>query len=321
VVPGPVSGAQSSVSASPATFAAGGSGTTITVTARDADNNLIGGAAVTLSSNGSNFAFGSTSLTTGPNGPTLGKATTTYTSTKAEAKSISAQITAGATMVTPAPATVTVTAGAPSATVSTVAATTPVIGLANQSTVTITVMDANGNPVSGRTVTLAFVSGTGGTITQPASTTSPAGTTQGSIASSTGGPYVVSATVSGGTPTLITQTASSTFLLSFAGDIEHLFTEGQTDTDGNPTTACGSCHLPATGGTVPDLSFAHLTDAHDAGFVVVPGDADNSLLIKALEHDPSLALDELMPSASQQLQQATIDLIRQYINQESTLRP
>ncbi len=125
-------------------------GTTITVTARDANNNLIGGATVTLASTGSGNTFGSTTLTTGTSGATLGKATTTYTSTKAEAKSISAEITAsGVTVDADAgrgdgewrarrrgdvdgdgvPATVT--------------------GLANGSTITITVKDANGNPVSG----------------------------------------------------------------------------------------------------------------------------------------------------------------------------
>ena len=319
VVPGPVSGAKSSVSASPATFTAGGSGTTITVTARDADNNLIGGASVTLSSSGSNFAFGSTSLTTGTNGPTLGKATTTYTSTKAENKSISAQITAGTTTVTPASATVTVTAGAPSATISTVAATTPVIGLANQSTVTVTVKDANGNPVGGRTVTLAFVSGTGGTVTQPTSTTSPlAGVTQGAIGSTTGGSYQVQATVIGGTPTVITPPASATFVVSFGGDIEPLFTVGLTDRDGNPTSACNGCH--PTGGV--DLSFGLITGEHDAGHVVVPGDATNSLLIKALDHDAALnCLTEGGGSTNQLLPQATIDLIGRWINQNGLGQP
>jgi hypothetical protein len=323
VVPGPVSGAKSSVSASPATFTAGGSGTTITVTARDGDNNLIGGAAVTLSSSGSNFAFGSTSLTTGTNGLTLGKATTTYTSTKAEIKSISAQITAGATTASPAAAAVTVAAGAPAAAASTVVATTPVIGLVNngvpsKSTVTITVKDVNSNPVSGRSVTLAFTSGTGagGSIAQPTSATSPGGVTQASITSSTGGTYTVQATVTGGP--LISQPASTTFLVSYATDIGPLFAVGLTDTDGNPTSACNGCH-PSQNGLVPDLSYDHITDSHeDQGFVVVPGDANNSQLIKALEHDASLDQDELMPSASQQLPQATIDLIRRWINQNGT---
>jgi hypothetical protein len=204
-----------------------------------------------------------------------------------------------------------------------VAATTPVIGLVNNglpntSAVTVTVNDVNGNPVSGRTVTLAFANGTGagGTIIQPASATSPGGVAQGSIASSTGGTYTVQATVAGGP--LINQPASTTFLLSYAADIGPLFAEGLTDTDGNPTSACNGCH-PSQNGLVPDLSYEHITDAHeDQGFVVVPGNADNSQLIKALEHDPSLDQDELMPSASQQLPQALIDLIRRWINQNGT---
>ena len=72
---------------------------------------------------------------------------------------------------------------------------------------------------------------------------------------------------------------------------------------------------------MPDLSFAHITDAHDAGFVVIPGDADNSLLIKALLHDSSLQPDELMPSGSQSLPDAVIAKIRLWITQNGTGQP
>jgi hypothetical protein len=93
----------------------------------------------------------------------------------------------------------------------------------------------------------------------------------------------VQATVGGGTPTVISQIASTTVLISFANDIEPVFTQAQTDRNGGLTMACSSCHLPTPSGSVPDLSFAHLTDAHDAGVVVAPGNADGSLLIAALE--------------------------------------
>ncbi|MGH7526817.1 MAG: Ig-like domain-containing protein, partial [Gemmatimonadales bacterium] len=288
VVPGPVSGPNSSVTASPPSFAAGSSGTTITVTARDADNNLIPNAAVVLSSSGPPFTFGSTNLTTGSSGATLGRASTTYTSTKAEGKSISALITTGAVSATPSPANVTVTPGAPSAALSTVTPSpSEVSGLTNASTITITVKDAFGNPISGRPVDLSFVgSDAGGQLTDPSSSTSPAGVATGQLKSTTGGTYQVQATV-GGTPSLtITQTASVTFFLTYDLDIEPLFTQAFANAlpGGGITTPCSSCHLPYItdgSGELPDLSFSQLTFP-----VVVAGNAAGSVLILSLEHTP-----------------------------------
>jgi hypothetical protein len=119
---------------------------------------------------------------------------------------------------------------------------------------------------------------------------------------------------------------SITFLLSFAADIEPIFTVGHPNADPTgaaTTSACSSCHLPyVTNGSVPDLSFAHITDVHDAGNVVVIGNPDASLLIKALEHDGSLLSSELMPATNQRLSPALIQLIRQWIAQDpTTLRP
>jgi hypothetical protein len=322
VVPGPVDQAKSSVTASPGSFAAGSAGTTITVTARDADNNLIGGATVTLASTGSNNTFGSTSLTTGTNGATLGKATTTYASTKAESKSITAQITAGTATVTPAALVVTVNPGAPSAATSTVAASPgTVTGLANGTLITVTVKDANGNVIGGRPVALSLVGNNVGAILNQPSPTNPSGVATAGLFSISGGSYTVQASVVSG-PT-IAQTADVRFLVSFGGDIE----QGIYDTPFNLglagiTTPCKSCHLPyLVGGNIPDLSFAHITDAHDAGFVVIPGDAANSLLIRSLLHDSGLQADELMPSATQFLPDDVIAKIRLWINQNGTGQP
>jgi len=316
VVPGPIDQAKSKITVSPASFAAGSAGTTVTVTARDANNNLIGGATVTVASTGSNFAFQSTSLTTGTNGATLGKATTTYTSTKAEAKSISAQITASGATVSPTPASVTVNAGAANAANSTVSAPSPVTGLTNGSTVTVTVKDAFGNPVSGRTVSLSAGGDPTAPITQPVSSTGSNGQTTGTLKSTTGGTYQVQATVDPlGSAVVITQTASVSFLISFATDIKASIFDVSFDLGAaGVTSPCSSCHLPENA-QVPDLSFAHITDAHDAGNVVVPGNADNSLLVKALLHDASLQADELMPSSGQFLPGPVIDLIKRWINQ------
>lgn len=67
---------------------------------------------------------------------------------------------------------------------------------ASSSTITVTVLNTDGNPVPGRTVTLVINSGTG-TLTQPATVTDAAGQTSGSVVSSTLGTIVIGATVLG----------------------------------------------------------------------------------------------------------------------------
>ncbi len=328
VVPGPISESNSAVAVSPASFVAGSSGTTVTVTARDADNNLIGGASVTLASTGTDFAFGSTTLTTGANGATLGRATTTYTSTRAEAKSVSAEITAAAVTVSPTPATVTVTAGEPSSVTSTLLANpATVLGLVNigaggtprTSQIQATVSDVNGNPVTGRIVTMALIGGAGGgVLAQPIGPTGPMGRTSGRLSSTTGGTYQVQASVVGG-PT-IDQTAQVTFLLTFTDDIEPIFQSPFDGGNGLLTTPCASCHLPyLQNGSLPDLSFAQLTAMSEGEQVVIPGDANGSLLVRSLEHTLPLQA-EWMPSIGQSLPAAVIGRIRQWILQEGTLR-
>ena len=106
-LPGPVSAAQSSVTTAPASIAAssGSVTSTITVTARDANGNVIQGATVALAATG-----GSNALTQ-PAGPTngAGQTTGTISSTLAEVKTISATINGVAITQQP---TVTVTPAA-----------------------------------------------------------------------------------------------------------------------------------------------------------------------------------------------------------------
>lgn len=327
VVPGPVDGTKSSIIAS-SPVAAGANGS-ITVFARDADNNLIGGASVTVASSGTGNSFGSTTLTTGTSGGTLGRATTTFSSTKAEAKSISAQITAGGVTVSPTPASVTVVAGAPSGSTSTVSAPTSVAGLATGALVTITVKDANGNPVSGRTVTLAVTDGPGGELlTQPVSSTGGGGTTTGTLKSTTGGIYTVRATVDG--TTIVTQTAVIQILISFASDIvTGVFDTRFDDGNGGLTLACNGCHLADGGGNDPDLTYtALLTEQHDGDPVALSGNAGVSRLFRAVNQDPGDTelnpLMEWMPSSEQRLPEAIVQRIRRWINQNGeggTLQP
>ncbi|PYP07464.1 MAG: hypothetical protein DMD59_14705, partial [Gemmatimonadetes bacterium] len=147
--PPTVDAAQSGVVASPTTITAGSGTSTITVTARDASGNPVSGVNVVLS------ATGSGNTLTQPAGPTnaSGVATGMLSSTVAGTKTVSA--TAGGVAITQT-AAVTVTAGGVSASQSTVTASpTSITAGSGTSTITVTARDANGNPVSGATVTLS----------------------------------------------------------------------------------------------------------------------------------------------------------------------
>jgi protocatechuate 3,4-dioxygenase beta subunit len=84
-----------------------------------------------------------------------------------------------------------------------VAATSPVAADA-PSTVIVTVIGTDGNPMSGVTVTLAEA-GSGGNVVNPAQPTDSNGQTQGSFSASTPGNYTIQATAGG---VIINQTAS-----------------------------------------------------------------------------------------------------------------
>jgi hypothetical protein len=135
--------------------------------------------------------------------------------------------------------------------------------------------------------------------------------------STTGGTYTVQASVVGG-PT-ITQTVQVGFLLTYTDDILPIFQNPFNLGAAGTTTPCLSCHAPGST-QAPDLSFAQLTQEYESEQVVIPGDPDNSLLVRALEHGPGEATSEFMPSSSQTLPADVIGRIRQWIAQEATLR-
>jgi hypothetical protein len=146
--PGPVDAGTSGVSASPATITAssGSSRSTITVTARDAFDNPVPGAAVTLSATGDGNALTQPAQPTGSDGTTTG----TLSATTPGEHSVSATI--GGTPVAET-ATVTVSAGAPSAAQS--GATVPPGTAGQATTVEIRLRDAQGNDVAGRASAIA----------------------------------------------------------------------------------------------------------------------------------------------------------------------
>jgi acid phosphatase type 7 len=200
VTAGTVSATLSTVAAAPASITASGAPTTITVTAKDGSGNPISGATVVLA------ATGSGNTLTQPAGPTnaSGVATGTLSSTVAEGKTVSATVNGTALTQT---AAVTVTTGAVSATVSTVAAAPASIAAGGgTSTITVTAKDGSGNPISGATVVLA-ATGSGNTLTQPASPTNASGVATGTLSSTVAEGKTVSATVNG---TALTGTATVT---------------------------------------------------------------------------------------------------------------
>jgi adhesin/invasin len=141
--PGAVDAGQSDVSAAPATITAssGSSRSTITVAARDAFDNPIPGATVTLSATGEGNAL------TQPAQPTKSDGTTTGTLSATAPGDRVVSATIGGTPIAET-VTVTVSAGTPSAARS--SATIPAGTAGQGTTVEIRLQDAQGNDVAGR---------------------------------------------------------------------------------------------------------------------------------------------------------------------------
>jgi hypothetical protein len=188
-----VSAALSTVSAvSPIT--AGGPASTITVTARDASGDPISGATVVLTASGSGNTLTQPSVATDGNGVTTGS----LSSTVAEVKDVSATIN-GVAITQHAAVTVNPAASSVSASVSAVGVSPASFTAGGSSTVTVTVRDGGGNPMSGVAVTLA-ISGSGNTITQPP-VSDANGLATGSFNSTGAGTHTVTAVAGGVTLT------------------------------------------------------------------------------------------------------------------------
>ena len=207
--PGPVSGTQSALAANPLTIGAGTGSSAITVTIRDANDNPIPGASVALSATGSGNTLSAAALT-----DASGVYTGSVSSTAAGAKVVSAGATVGG-VTTPVTqtATVAVTPGAVSSTQSALSSDVTTIsadgGTGGVATITVTVRDANLNPISGATVALA-AGGPGNTLSAPGLTDAN-GVYTGTLSSTAAGDKLVSATVTVGVATTpLTQTATIT---------------------------------------------------------------------------------------------------------------
>ena len=170
-VSGGVSAAQSSASASPTTgvTADGAAASTVTVTLEDASGNPISGAAISVGVSGSGQAG---TVTAGASG------SYSFPVTNTVAETVTVTVTANGVQLTQQP-TIGFVAGPVSAASSNVSANPTSNVIANgvaASTVTVTLADANGNPVAGLTNANFLVNLTGSAQAGTVSATGTAGT-------------------------------------------------------------------------------------------------------------------------------------------------
>ncbi len=213
--PGPVDAGQSTltrvtatITACAASCVAGTTASAVLVMARDLYGNAINGATATLVStgNGNTFSPGPTGTTSG-----LGTYTANFSSTVAQAKTISAMV-AGVILIQTASVTVTPAGVSLSnsllsrshATI-TACATSCVAGT-TASTITATVRDAFSNVISGATVTFSSTGGANSFSPAAAGATNASGVFAANFSSTTAQAKTISATVSGA-GTLLTTAA------------------------------------------------------------------------------------------------------------------
>ncbi|MCX5752559.1 MAG: Ig-like domain-containing protein [Candidatus Krumholzibacteria bacterium] len=219
---GAFSAAASTVTVDKTTVVADGTdGVTVTVTVKDAQNNPISGSSVTIESTGTSNTITQPGELTGLDGVAVG----TVKSTKAEGKDITAKVEGVEVSTKPH---VTFTAGPFSASTSDVQVdkTTAVADGVDAIAVTVYALDAQGNGIAGKTVTIA-ATGSGNIYSQPVVVTDGEGRAMGTVKSTVAEGKRISATVDGAD---ITKTVPVTF---GAGILHHFnVTHGGTATAG-----------------------------------------------------------------------------------------
>jgi len=263
--PGSVSATKSTVTANPTSVTADGSTTsTITVTLLDANNNPVSGKTVTLSQ-----GTGSSTISAASGASSAsGVVTFTVKDTKAEGVSYTATDSTDSTTITPT-ASVTFTAGTVNATKSMATAnpTSVTADGSTTSTITVTLLDANNNPVSGKTVTL--LQGTGSSTISAASGASNASGVVTFTVKDTKAETVTYAAKNTTDNITITQTAAVTFTPGAAAKLAF----GQQPTN----TAAGSSITPAVTVQVQDAN----------GNVVTSGTGSTASIAVAIGTNPS----------------------------------
>jgi len=236
---GAPSATQSTVVASPTSglTANGTALSTITVTVRDEQGNLVAGRAVALAVTGTGNSLVQPPAQTDASGVATG----TLASTVAQGKTVTATVD-GSVVLSQQP-TVTFVAGSPSATQSTVVAL-PASGItadgAATSAVTVTVRDAQGNPVAGSAVALT-ATGAGNSLVQPAAQTDASGVATGTLASTVAEAKTVTATVGGSV--VLAQQPTVTFVGFVCGTSQVAFTYHGSGVTYGTVASAGRCWL------------------------------------------------------------------------------
>lgn len=257
---GPISAGRSLLAVSPSSITAGGGPSVVTVTARDAFDNPVAGAAVTLAATGTGTVT-QPAAPTGANGVTTGA----YASTQAGVKTVTAVAggvpLASATGITVNPGPPAVAAGA------TATAFAVRFGQLVTPAPAVSVVDAFGNPIPSTAVTFAVTQGSsaitplGGTVFTNAAGAATVGSWL--IQPSTTAPNVynrLQATVAGGgiagNPVIFTGTADVRYNPDIAGVI-------------GATCSAGGCH----GGIAPSLTYAFLVNGTNYFVAYLPPDS------------------------------------------------
>lgn len=289
--------ANSSITGTSPVVADGVATSTVTITLKDSNNNPLVGTTPTFSANGTNNTASACSAT-----DTNGESTCTLSSTKAEIKTLSI-----ATPISKADGTVTFTAGAPAVATSTITGTSPVTanGIAT-STITVTLLDANSNPVSGVTPTYS-ATGTNNTQTACGTTnasgvttctlasttaetktlsiTAPISKTGGTVVFEAGTPIAANSTITGTGPVVADNTATSTVTVTLR-DASNNPVAGLTPTfsttgTGNTQTACSvtnasgvsTCTVKSTKAEVKTLAIVTPVAKSDGTVTFIAGAA------------------------------------------------
>ncbi len=183
-------------------------------------------------------------------------------------------ISATATGLAGSPVVITATGMADTPSASTSAVTTSAASISAGSetaTITTTVLDQFGNPVAGASVAIAST-GSGNTITQPASTTDGNGQTSGTISSSTVGNKVVTAIVNGATG--VTDDASVNVVLGTASNSQStvvVSTSPITASNGSSQSTVTVTAIDAAGNRLAGLAVAISSDGSNNAFGAANG--------------------------------------------------
>lgn len=214
----PANAANSTVLASPASLAADGITTaTVTVTLLNGAGNPVAGKTVTLAS-----SRGAADTISAASGLSSASGVVTFTVKSATAgSSIFTATNVSDGFAVPQTASVTfIVVPAASATLSTVSGSPASISAdgATTSTITVTLLDAGGNPTPAKTVTLASSRGATDTISAASGPSSASGVVTFTVRSTTAGSPIFTATDTTDS-VVVGQTASVTFVASSAKDI------------------------------------------------------------------------------------------------------